>query len=123
SPQQLYHDLIRRAVLKVGGLDMIDLTSLPVSDVMARVSSLPEHTVIVQSIYEVDGAGRRFNDPDLVSDISNAANRPLFTSVTLALGGGPVGGSVIDFKDIGRDAGRMAGPALRCQPPPPWPVS
>ena len=122
SPEQFYHDLIRRAVLKIGRLDLIDLTSLPVSDVLARVSSLPEHTVIVQSIYQVDGAGRRFNDPDLVSDISEAANRPVFTSVTLALGRGPVGGSVIDFEDIGRDAGRMAARALRGEPPPSAPV-
>ena len=122
APEQVYHDLIRRAVSKVGGLDLIDLTNLPVSDVMARVSSLPEHTVIVQSIYEVDGAGRRFNDPDLVSDISQAANRPAFTSVTLTLGQGPVGGSVIDFEDIGRDAGRMATRVLRGEPPPAVPV-
>src|SRR5262249_30650423 len=91
SPEQVYHDLIRRVVLNVGGLDLIDLTRLPIADVLARVSSLPKHTVIVQSSYQVDGAGRRFYGRDLSPDISNAANRPVFTSVTLALGRGPVG--------------------------------
>jgi hypothetical protein len=60
-PEQVYHDLVRQAVSAVGGLDVIDLTKLPIADVMARVSSLPEHTVIVQSSYQVDGAGRRFH--------------------------------------------------------------
>jgi hypothetical protein len=57
-PEQVYHNLIRQAVSKVGGLDIVDLTMLPVADALARVSSLPEHTVIVQSSYQVDGAGR-----------------------------------------------------------------
>src|SRR5499426_1132983 len=102
-PEQVYHDLIRQAVSKVGGLDVIDLTKLPIADVLARVSSLPEHTVIVHSIYQVDGASRRFDGSDLVSHLSNAANRPAFSSDMLELGRGVVGGSVIDFEDIGRD--------------------
>src|SRR5262249_48677381 len=80
--EQAYHDMIRRAVSKEGGLDLIDLTRLPIADVLTRVSSLPEHTVIVLSAYQVDGAGRRFYGTDLVSHITNAANRPAFTQVT-----------------------------------------
>ena len=89
----------------MSGLDVIDLTKLPIADVMARVSSLPEHTVIVQSSYQVDGAGRRFHGIDLVPHVSNAANRPVFTPLGLALGRGVVGGSILEFEDIGRDAG------------------
>jgi signal transduction histidine kinase len=123
SPEQVYHDLIRHAVLKVGGgRDIIDLTKLTVGDTLAGVSSLPEHTVIMQSIYQVDGAGRRFHGIDLVPDISKAANAPLFTPVSLALGRGVVGGSIIDFDEVGRDAGRMATRLLQGQPPPPAPV-
>jgi signal transduction histidine kinase len=111
--EQPYHDLIRQAVSKVGGLDLIDLTQLPIADVLTRVSNLPEDTVIMLSIYQVDGAGRRFNAADVVPYVTNAANRPAFTQVTLALGQGAVGGSVLDFEDIGRDAGRMAGRMMR----------
>jgi len=59
-PEQVYHDLIRQAVSAAGGLDVIDLTKLPLSEVLSRVSTLPEHTVIVQSSYQIDSAGRRF---------------------------------------------------------------
>ena len=121
-PEQAYHDLIRQAVSKMGGLDVIDLTRLPIADVLARVSSLPEHTVIVLSSYQVDGAGRRFYGTDVVPHISDAANRPAFTQVTLALGQGAVGGSVIDFEDIGRDAGRMAVRMLRGEAAPSAPL-
>jgi signal transduction histidine kinase/ABC-type uncharacterized transport system substrate-binding protein len=120
--EQIYHDLIRQAVSTVGGLDVIDLTRLPIGDVLARVSSLPEQTVIVHSIYQVDGASRRLDGSDLVSHVSNAANRPAFSSVTLTLGQGVVGGSVIDFEDVGRDAGRMAARVLRGETPPSAPV-
>jgi len=122
SVEQSYHDMIRQAVAKAGDLDIIDLTRLPIADVLARVSSLPEHTVIVLSSYQVDGAGRRFYGTDVVPHIASAANRPAFTQVALALGQGAVGGSVIDFEDIGRDAGRMAVRMLRGEAAPSAPV-
>jgi signal transduction histidine kinase len=121
-PERAYHDLVRRAVSAVGGLDVIDLTALPIADVLDRVATLPEHTVVVQSSYQVDGAGRRFNGIDLVPHISKAANRPVFTSIDLALGRGVVGGSMVAFEDVGRDAGKMAARLLRGEAPPSSPV-
>jgi len=121
-PEQVYHDLIRQAVSASGGLDVIDLTKLPLADMLARVSSLPEHTVVVQSSYQVDGAGRRFFGIDLVPHVSNAANRPVFTPLGLALGRGVVGGSIVDFEDVGRDAGLTASRLLRGDVSPPGPV-
>src|SRR5262249_61064339 len=120
--EQVYHDLIRQAVSTRGGIDVIDLTKLPIADVLSRVSSLPEHTVIVQSSFQVDGAGRRFNGIDLVPHVSSAANRPVFTPLGLALGRGVVGGSIVEFEDIGRDAGGLATRGLRGEAPPPAPV-
>src|SRR5215471_7263700 len=73
QPEQVYHDLVRRAVSAVGGLDVIDLTMLPLAEALVRVSRLPEHTVIVQSSYQVDGVGRRFYGIDLVPHVSQAA--------------------------------------------------
>jgi ABC-type uncharacterized transport system substrate-binding protein len=122
SPERIYHERIRQAVAKVGGLDVIDLTKLPIADVLARVSKLPEHTVIVQSSYHVDGAGRPFFGTDVVPHISNVANRPVFTPVSFELGRGVVGGSVLDFEEIGRDAGTMAARMLRGDAPPSAPV-
>src|SRR5689334_23688775 len=121
-PEQVYHDLIRQAIAAVGGLDVIDLTKLPIADVLSRVSTLPEHTVIVQSSYQVDGAGRRFYGIALVPTVSKAANRPVFTPLGLALGRGVVGGSIIEFEDIGRDAGMFVSRVLRGERAPSEPV-
>jgi signal transduction histidine kinase len=121
APEQIYHDLIRKAVAAVGGLDLIDLTKLPIADALTRVSRLPEHTFIVQSSYQVDGAGRRFFGIDLVPHISKAANRPVFTPMGLALGRGVVGGSIVEFEDMGRDAGKIASRLLRGEAPPSTP--
>jgi signal transduction histidine kinase/GAF domain-containing protein len=120
--EQLYHDLVRQAVSAVGGLDVIDLTKLPIADVLSRVARLPEHTVVVQSSYQVDGAGHRFNGIDLVPHVSKAANQPVFTPMDLALGRGVVGGSIVDFEDVGRDAGRMVARLIQGEAPPPSPV-
>jgi len=120
--EQVYHGLIREAVARVVGVDVIDLTKLSISDALARVSSLPERTVIIQSSYQVDGAGRRFFGIDLVRHVSSAANRPVFTPLGLALGRGVVGGSIVEFEDIGRDAARMATQLLRGGTAPATPV-
>jgi signal transduction histidine kinase len=120
--EQIYHDLIRQAVARVRGVDVIDLTKLPIADALARVSSLPEHTVIIQSSYQVDGTGRRFNGIDLVPHVSSAAKRPVFTPLGLALGRGVVGGSIVEFEDIGRDAARVATQLLRGGTAPAAPV-
>src|SRR5215831_2443057 len=122
KPEQLYHDFIRQAVSRMDGLDVIDLTRLSIADALVRVSSLPEHTVVVQSSYQVDGAGRRFYGVDLVPHVSKAANRPVFTPFSLAVGKGVVGGSIVDFEEIGRDAGGTASRVLRGQAPPTSPV-
>jgi signal transduction histidine kinase len=122
-PEQPYHNLIRQAVSAVGGLDVIDLTRLPLAEALTRVSSLPEHTVIVQSSYQVDGAGRRFFGIDLVPHVSRAANRPVFTPLGLALGRGVVGGSIVEFEDMGREAGMLVSRLLRGEPPPSVPSS
>src|SRR5262249_22459680 len=121
-PERVYHDLIRQAASAVG-LDVIDLTTLPFAETLARVSRLPEQAVVVQSSYQVDGTGRRFYGIDLVPYVSNAANRPVFTAIDLALGRGVVGGSTVDFEDIGRDAGKLASRILRGEPPPSNPTA
>jgi len=122
QPEQVYHDLIRQAAARARDIDLIDLTKLPFAQALARVASLPEHTVIIQSSYQVDGAGRRFYGIDLVPHVSSVANRPVFTPLGLALGRGVVGGSILEFEDIGRDAARMATQLLRGAAAPATPV-
>lgn len=121
--EQAFHDLARQAVATVGRLELVDLTKLPVAEMLARVSALPEHTIILLSSYQVDGAGRRFYGLDIVGPLTAGANRPVFTPFGIVLGRGVVGGSLIDFEAIGREAGAFADLVLHGEALPPSPVA
>jgi signal transduction histidine kinase len=115
-----FHDLARQAVAGAGKrLQLIDLTTLPITDMLARVSALPEHTVVLASSYQMDGAGRRFYGLEIVEPLTRAANRPTFTVFGHVLGRGIVGGSLTDFEAIGREAGALAARVLRGEALPP----
>ena len=115
APERPLHQLARQAVAQ-RGLELDDLTSLPMADLLARVSTLPEHTAVLVSGYEMDGAGRRFYGLDVVGPLTQRANRPAFTLFNQALGRGIVGGSMTDFEALGREAGALAVRVLRGEP-------
>jgi signal transduction histidine kinase len=72
------------------------------------------------SSYLVDGAGQALYGLELVGPI--AARRPVFSIFGLALGQGIVGGSLTDFKAVGREAGALGLRVLRGEPLPASPV-
>jgi signal transduction histidine kinase len=122
--EQVFHALARRAVAAAGRrLDLIDLTTLPVADMLARVSTLPDRTIVLVSSYQVDGAGRRFYGLDILGPLVRAANRPVFTVFGNALGQGIVGGSLTDFEAIGREAGALGVRVLQGKAMPVSPVT
>ena len=120
GPQERpFHDLARQAVRSVGPqLTLIDLTKLPVADLLTRVAALPERTIILISSYQVDGAGRRFYGLDVLGPLAARASRPAFSVFGNALGGGIVGGMLTDFEAAGREAGRLGVGVLRGEPLP-----
>jgi len=120
APQERqFHDRARQAVRAFGDrLELIDLTGRPIAELMSRLPTLPERTIVLGSSFLMDGAGRRFYGGDLVEPLSTASNRPLFTVFGTALGRGIVGGSLIDFEAVGRQAGELALRALRHEPLP-----
>ena len=125
APQDRFmHDLARDAIRASGRrLDLIDLTSLSIVDLMDRITSLPEHTVVLVSSYQMDASGRRLWGLEIVDPLTTAANRPAFNVFSQVLGRGIVGGSVLDFEAVGREAGALALRALRGEPLPASPVA
>jgi signal transduction histidine kinase len=112
-----FHDLGRQAVQAFGGrLDLIDLTALSIEDLMTRVSVLPPDTIVLASSFQMDGAGRRFYGVDIAGPISTTSNRPMFSVFGTVLGRGIVGGSLVDFEAVGREAGGLGLRALRGEP-------
>ncbi len=114
-----FNELGRQAVQVFGDrLRLIDLTGLPIDEMLARLSVLPTQTVVLTSSIRVDGAGRRFYGVEVVGSLSTAANRPLFALFGTVMGLGAVGGSMIDFEAVGREAGALTLRTLRGEPMP-----
>jgi signal transduction histidine kinase len=103
-------------------LDLIDLTGLPLEATLARLATLPEHTLVLTSSTLVDGAGRRFLGAESRRTMSEASVRPIFTVFGTQIGGGAVGGSVVAYEEMGREVGALTLGLLRGEPMPEGPV-
>jgi signal transduction histidine kinase len=120
------HDMARAAIRAVAtDVEIIELTQLPIAELMTRVSTLPERTVALVTNYETDATGRRLYGLDIVEPLARATNRPLFNMFSHVLGRGIVGGSLTDFEALGREAGALGLQVLRGEalPAPPRPTT
>jgi PAS domain S-box-containing protein len=112
GPNDAYTEELFRKRLEpyAGKLELIDLTRLPMEDILARVASLPPDTVVLYSVIFRDGAGKSFVPREALSLISQAANAPIFGLYDSYLGYGIIGGRLASFEKQGEEA---AGLALR----------
>jgi PAS domain S-box-containing protein len=101
--------LFREALTRYAGrLDLIDLTRLPIREILARVGSLPPDAIVLYpSIYK-DGAGQHFVPREALSLIARAANAPVFGLFDSYMGFGIVGGPLISFEGAGKTAADLA---------------
>jgi signal transduction histidine kinase len=88
------------------GLDVIDLTGLPLALVRNRVSVLPPDSAIIYTSINLDGAGVAISPVDALATISETANRPIVIDAEPLIGAGGTGGLVIDAAPIGEDTGK-----------------
>jgi signal transduction histidine kinase len=90
------------------GLEFIDLTGRPVSDVRRRVADLPDDSVIFYIGINSDPAVTISSAAEALPLITDVANRPIIVDVDTLFGSGAVGGFILSAAQIGRDAGRTA---------------
>jgi C4-dicarboxylate-specific signal transduction histidine kinase len=106
--EQAFADLYRSEVRSRGdALELVDLTGLPLEELLQRLAALPDRTIILGSSYESDGRGRPYFWADIAPAVSAAAAAPIFTPISTAMGTGVVGGSMVDIGALGQEAGRM----------------
>jgi signal transduction histidine kinase len=110
SRNDAYSEMIFRNGLKpyAGKIELIDLTKLPMQEILARVSSLPPDTVVLYSTIFRDGTGKNFVPRESLSLVSRAANAPVFGLYETQLGFGIVGGRLVSFEQQGREAAALA---------------
>jgi signal transduction histidine kinase len=108
SPMDLHFEDMHRQQLEVFGdrLELIDLTGLSLEELLKRVAALPDDTILLLAGISVDGAGRSFLGVEILPRITAAASRPAFSVFGPTLGRGVVGGSMVDFREVGAEAAR-----------------
>lgn len=110
TPNDGYSEQVFRDVLEhhAGKLELNDLTKLPMSQILARVGSLPPDSIVLYSGILEDGEGRSFVPRDALSMISRASNAPVFGIYDTYMGYGVVGGSLVSFERQGMEAAKLA---------------
>ncbi len=99
-----------------GKMNIVDLSGLPIGDLLERVRELPSDTLIFFSTFFVDGRGRSFIPRDVLKLISDEANLPVFGPYESFLGHGIIGGPLTSLRLQGKRAAEVAIQILRGTP-------
>jgi len=89
-------------------VEILDLTGLPMRELTARLSSLPDDAAVIYTSLNVDGDGRVFAPGDALTEVARAANRPIVVDAEPHVGRGAAGGFVLHPSLVGQQAGRLA---------------
>jgi len=83
-------------------------TNRPVAELEESVKSLPENTVVLLSTVQRDITGQPFFMSQLAQEMAPTANVPIYVLSSSAIGGGALGGSVVDSEDLGTRSAQLA---------------
>ena len=93
------------------------LTSLPMDDLLEKLSSLPANSAVYFISLFADGDGQAFVTHDALRRITQVANVPVYVSVDQYIGSGAVGGNVYSVASLGTEAAQVAVRILRGEAP------
>ena len=96
-----------------GRLDFIELTDLPLADIVGRAAALEDGTVILFFTLLRDGAGANHLPTHAVETIVRTARVPVYGMNETVIGHGVVGGRVVSFRRLGQHVAALAAAALR----------
>ncbi|MET0618969.1 MAG: ATP-binding protein [Thermoanaerobaculia bacterium] len=98
-------------------LEVIDLTGLPMAELVQRIAALPEDTIVFYWAIRIDGAGQPFIPREALRHVASFSNRPIFSTHATMVGYGLTGGRLLDYGAVGREAGRTLVRLLGDEPP------
>jgi signal transduction histidine kinase len=87
--------------------DLEYLVGLPFDELLAKVATLPPHSVILSGTLFQDGSGRQLIPVEATEAVSKAANAPVYVPAEPYLGRGPIGGYMSTFEAAGGDAAAL----------------
>jgi len=89
------------------------LAGLPNSAVLRHLETLPDESVVFTPGYWQDGAGQRFTPRQSTQALVAASTAPVYVPFSTYMGTGVVGGYMLDFEGIGRQAAGTVNAVLR----------
>jgi ABC-type uncharacterized transport system substrate-binding protein len=93
-----------------------DLTTSPLREILERVSHLPAHSIVLYSTMFRDAAGNTFSPHEVASQLSAAANVPVYGFIDQYIGRGLVGGRVYSLDTHGQQAAALVRQILNGSP-------
>jgi signal transduction histidine kinase len=90
---------------------------LSLQDILRSVTSLPKHSVILYLVFGTDVQGGAYADEQVLADLHDRANAPIFAALSPLLGHGIVGGSMVSIEDLARSTADVANGILHGAPP------
>jgi PAS domain S-box-containing protein len=110
SPNNIYSEQLFRKGLEpyLEKLELIDLTKLSMEEILVRVGSLPPDTVVLYAGISSDVKGKSFVPREALLIISRATNAPVFGLYDSFIGYGIVGGRLVSWEQLGREAAAIA---------------
>jgi signal transduction histidine kinase len=110
SPNDRALEALVRSELQAhdGALTFTYVSGLSTEDTVQRVSRLPARTAVLFVSFAQDSQGRSFLPTDAVRLIARAANVPTYVNSEDVLDAGAMGGSLISFTALGKNAAAAA---------------
>jgi signal transduction histidine kinase len=90
---------------------------MSLEEILGRCASLPSHSAIVYLSFGTDAKGGAYADAQVLADLHDQANAPLFAMHSPLLGHGIVGGTMLSVEDLSRNTAEVASRILNGAPP------
>ena len=98
------------------GLEVIDLTGLPMRSLRERVATLPARSAILYTNIYSNGDGSYYTPGDALAVVAEKANAPIIVANEMLVGRGGIGGFVLKGDAIGKDVADLASRILNGEP-------
>jgi signal transduction histidine kinase len=81
---------------------------MPLAEMLAAVEALPDHSAILLTSYHLNATGTAYYTREVTKEVAARANAPVYVLFDSNVDVGGVGGHVVSFRKVGREAGRIA---------------
>ena len=95
---------------------MLSLDGLPLETQLERVTTLPEHSVVIFTSYRADTLGRSTVAREILRLVTRSSKAPIFGAADAWLGYGIVGGDLIQYDVLAERAADLTARVLKGEP-------